>query len=255
MSEQLDHIVSTFVDIANAPSGLTMDDISLQALLICCDAARLAHGVLVELTANGDEYEVTSTRADLARLYDDSGPLLPTAWTVIESGRRSSNRIDFDELPSGETAMVLRLIAAKSMHTYPLRRKGVVVGSLVLFDRGSVPHEDALAVYLQGVADATIAVVEGERRLAKAVDMVSQLSAALESRVLIEQAKGIIAERYSMNQTQAFSWLRSLARNGRSGIREVAARIVQSTFEDRGDSAEGDGAEHTQIERRHGAFL
>ncbi|NBY12904.1 MAG: ANTAR domain-containing protein, partial [Actinobacteria bacterium] len=54
-----------------------------------------------------------------------------------------------------------------------------------------------------------------ERRTAQALELVGQLSNALESRVLIEQAKGVIAERYSMSQPDAFTWLRSLARNER----------------------------------------
>jgi AmiR/NasT family two-component response regulator len=47
--------------------------------------------------------------------------------------------------------------------------------------------------------------------------------------VLIEQAKGVIAERYSMSQPDAFTWLRSLARNERGKLRDVAQRIVMST--------------------------
>jgi len=184
MTAQLQQVVDTFVDITNSQTGLSMDDATLRALLICCDTARLAQGVLIELLPSRDEYVVTATRSDLARLYEDSGPMLDDAWTVIDQGREISRTIDYSNLPTSEVAMTLKLIGAKSIHQFPVKRKAEVIGILVLL---------------------------------------------LESRVLIEQAKGVIAERYSMSQPDAFTWLRSLARNERGKLRDVAQRIVMST--------------------------
>jgi hypothetical protein len=248
VTDQMKQVVETFVDITNSQSGLSLDDATLRALLICCDAARLAQGVIIERMENRDEYVVTATRADLARMYDDSGPMLDSAWTVLEDGRSTSHPIDFTSLPTSEVAMTLRLIGAKSIHQFPIRRKSEVVGVLVLFGRsGNEMAEDA-STYVQGVADATMAVVETERRLTQALELVGQLSKALESRVLIEQAKGIIAERYSMSQHDAFSWLRSLARNERGRLHDVAQRIVASTsapFEPSGVKLNGHMADTT----------
>jgi hypothetical protein len=125
--------------------------------------------------------------------------------------------------------MTLKLIGAKSIHQFPVKRKAEVIGILVLFDRSGGEMNDDLSTYVQGVANAAMAVVETERRTAQALELVGQLSNALESRVLIEQAKGVIAERYSMSQPDAFTWLRSLARNERGKLRDVAQRIVMST--------------------------
>lgn len=229
MNDQLKQVVETFVDIMSPQSGLSLDDATLRALLICCDSARLAQGVIIERLENRDEYIVTATRADLARLYDDSGPMLDSALAVLEEGRSTSHSIDFSSLPTSEAAMTLRLIGAMSIHQFPIRVKTEVIGALVLFGRtGNEMAEDS-STYVQGVVDATMSVVETERRLARALDLVGQLSNALESRVLIEQAKGIISERYSMSQHDAFSWLRSLARNERGRLHDVAHRIVSST--------------------------
>ena len=229
MTAQLQQVVDTFVDITNSQTGLSMDDATLRALLICCDTARLAQGVLIELLPARDEYVVTATRSDLARLYEDSGPMLDDAWTVIDQGREISRTIDYSNLPTSEVAMTLKLIGAKSIHQFPVKRKAEVIGILVLFDRSGGEMNDDLSTYVQGVANAAMAVVETERRTAQALELVGQLSNALESRVLIEQAKGVIAERYSMSQPDAFTWLRSLARNERGKLRDVAQRIVMST--------------------------
>lgn len=237
MATHLQQLVDTFVDITNSQVGLSMDDATLRALLICCDAARLGQGAIIELSSNREEYVVTATRTDIARFFDDSGPMLPEAWSVLESGVQASRHIDYANLPTNEVAMTLRLIGAKAVHHFPIRRRGEVVGVLVLYDRANGVLSEDLVTYIQGVGDAAMAMVDNERRVSQALDLVGQLSGALESRVLIEQAKGVISERYSLNQSEAFAWLRSLARNERGKLRDVAQRIVLSTAGDHLSSA------------------
>lgn len=55
----------------------------------------------------------------------------------------------------------------------------------------------------------------------------AQLMRALESRVVIEQAKGVLAERYALPIDAAFDVLRRSARSNRSSIHELAARVVR----------------------------
>ena len=54
----------------------------------------------------------------------------------------------------------------------------------------------------------------------------TQLARALESRVVIEQAKGVLAERYSLRMDASFDLLRRSARTNRVPIHELAARVV-----------------------------
>ncbi len=55
-----------------------------------------------------------------------------------------------------------------------------------------------------------------------------QLETALESRIVIEQAKGMLAERLQMSPAEAFDVLRLAARSSRRKLRELAAEIVHS---------------------------
>lgn len=229
MVMQLQNVVETFVDIVTTDKGMSHEDISLRALLVCCDTARLANGVLLELTHNGEEFSITATREDLARVFDGNGPMATDTWKALKNGDYATQVLDSRTALDGDATSVFKSLGTARLHYFPVRRHGDVAGLIVLLDRSLHDRDDDFAVYVQGVASAAMAVADGERRLSQAVAMVGQLSTALETRVLLEQAKGVIAERYSMNAGQAFGWLRSLARNERGKLRDVAERIVLST--------------------------
>jgi hypothetical protein len=77
--------------------------------------------------------------------------------------------------------------------------------------------------------EATRALIE---RLVEVTEQLArrctQLQSALDSRVLIEQAKGVLAERYGVSPDDAFVILRSGARHSRMRIHELAAKVVSS---------------------------
>jgi hypothetical protein len=64
-------------------------------------------------------------------------------------------------------------------------------------------------------------------RLAEAEERVAQLEQALESRIVIEQAKGVLAERLAIPVGEAFDILRYAARSHRTKLREIARRVVE----------------------------
>jgi hypothetical protein len=78
---------------------------------------------------------------------------------------------------------------------------------------------------------ATVASLD-TKRLVQLVEQLrthnAQLEHALASRVVIEQAKGILAERYSLDMTAAFELLRRAARTNRVRIHELASSVVTS---------------------------
>jgi AmiR/NasT family two-component response regulator len=76
---------------------------------------------------------------------------------------------------------------------------------------------------------ATISILQ-ERALREARVLAEQLQSALNSRVVIEQAKGVLAERARVNMDDAFHMLRSYARNHSRRLREVAESVIAESL-------------------------
>jgi transcriptional regulator with GAF, ATPase, and Fis domain len=113
-----------------------------------------------------------------------------------------------------------------SAHALPMRLRGSVIGALNLFhlEPGEMRQTDFDSA--QALADvATIAILQ-HRAAHEAQVLNEQLHHALTSRVVIEQAKGIIAERQQLNMDQAFSALRIHARNHSRRLIEVAEAVI-----------------------------
>jgi AmiR/NasT family two-component response regulator len=107
-----------------------------------------------------------------------------------------------------------------------MRLRGTVIGALNLFhvETGEMQAADVEAA--QALADvATIAILQHRATLeAKVVNQ--QLQSALNSRIVIEQAKGMVAERENLNMQQAFSALRNHARNHNLRLVDVAQAVI-----------------------------
>ncbi len=83
----------------------------------------------------------------------------------------------------------------------------------------------------QALADiATIGILQ-ERALSDGHVVTSQLEAALESRVLIEQARGIVAEHHHVSVDDAFTLLRAYARKHNRLLRQTANDIIDGTLD------------------------
>jgi GAF domain-containing protein len=114
----------------------------------------------------------------------------------------------------------------RSVHALPLRLRSETIGGLNLFGRtpGALPSH-ALRVG-QALADvATIGILQ-ERAVRRQEVLAEQLQVALNSRVIIEQAKGMLAERGQIGLPQAFALLRSHARARQQGLSELARDVV-----------------------------
>ncbi len=71
------------------------------------------------------------------------------------------------------------------------------------------------------------ALLRGQK-LAELETQVGQLQGALDSRLIIERAKGILAERYDLSIDQAFALLRESARTSRRPLRQLARDVVET---------------------------
>jgi GAF domain-containing protein len=118
----------------------------------------------------------------------------------------------------------------RSVHALPMRLRGSVIGALNLFhtEPGELLPADVDAA--QAFADvATIAILQ-HRAAAEAQILADQLTHALNSRVVIEQAKGVVAEREGLDMSAAFAALRGHARNHNLRLAEVAADIISGSL-------------------------
>jgi GAF domain-containing protein len=107
-----------------------------------------------------------------------------------------------------------------------MRLRDHVIGALSLFRAEPGPFGPAELRIGQALADvATIGLLH-ERNVRRNETLAEQLQAALNSRVAIEQAKGKLAERLSIDMDQAFSLLRDYARNSSQRLTDVARAFV-----------------------------
>ncbi len=112
------------------------------------------------------------------------------------------------------------------MCAVPLRVRTDVIGALNLFRGSDEPFTDTEMEIAQAMAEmAAIGLIQ-ERALRERSLLAEQLQAALNSRVVIEQAKGMLAEYLTMNVDDAFKLLRNYARDHNRKLSQVASNIV-----------------------------
>jgi GAF domain-containing protein len=113
-----------------------------------------------------------------------------------------------------------------SAHATPLRLRGQVIGTMNLFATSAGALSERDAAVAQALADvATIGILQ-ERLVREGNIVAEQLHGALDSRIVIEQAKGIIAHSLSLDMDAAFGVLRAHARSNNLTIRFVAEEIT-----------------------------
>jgi GAF domain-containing protein len=111
----------------------------------------------------------------------------------------------------------------------PMRLRGQVIGALnLLSDHRAPPIAPEEIPLAQALADvATIAIMQD--RLARSREVLAeQLQTALNSRVLIEQAKGALATRLDVDHDEAFALIRARARGDRRQLADVAEEVIST---------------------------
>ncbi len=114
----------------------------------------------------------------------------------------------------------------QSVHAFPLRLRHQVIGALNLFGTEDTRFEPDEVRLVQALADvATIAILQ-ERTLARTEALTEQLQGALNSRIVIEQAKGALAQMEGVSVDVAFQMLRTRARSTQRRIVAVASELL-----------------------------
>lgn len=114
----------------------------------------------------------------------------------------------------------------RSAQALPLRLRDEVLGAFNLFRAtpGRMDVRDTMAA--QALADAATLGIVHQRAVADTRALADQLQTALDSRIAIEQAKGIVAARAGLGVDEAFSRLRGYARRNGLGLSGVAEDVV-----------------------------
>lgn len=114
----------------------------------------------------------------------------------------------------------------RSVHAIPLRLRGEVIGAIGVFGTDTGRLEDADVHIAQALANvATIGLLQ-ERAIRRGEVVAEQLQSALNSRVVIEQAKGAIAQFRNVSVDDAFLILRAHARRTQRRLGDVATAVL-----------------------------
>ena len=113
-----------------------------------------------------------------------------------------------------------------SVHALPLRLRKQAVGTLTLYHRDPGPLPEPDLALGQALADVATIGILSERAVRRGAEVTAELQAALNSRIVIEQAKGVLAQRGELSMDSAFDRLRRYARRHRLALVAVARQVV-----------------------------
>lgn len=119
----------------------------------------------------------------------------------------------------------------QSVHALPMRLRGQVIGAMNLFcaDQSTLSDDDVAIG--QALCDvATIGLLQ-ERAVRQGEVLAEQLQGALNTRILIEQAKGALAARTDVGVDDAFTLMRGHARRTHRPLRDVAQAVIDGTID------------------------
>lgn len=225
-------LVRTFVDLAdNLVDDFDVVDVLSVLSARCIDVLGVAAaGVMLAAPSGALQVVASSSDAmrtlELFQLQSDEGPCVD----AFRTGEQVVNR-DLAEAGSRWPRFAASATAAgfHSAHSFPMRLRRRALGALNLLRTEPGLLDAAEIVAGQGLADiATIAMIQ--HQVVAGVQMLnSQLSAALNSRIVIEQAKGMISQATHCDMDGAFQRLRHHARNHNLRLAGLAADVVSAT--------------------------
>jgi len=196
--------------------------------LLEVDAAGLLladnHGKRRLVAASTEQVRVV----ELFQIQNDEGPCLDcyrTGQAVIVSDIRADRTAE--RWPRFATAA--QEMGYAGVHAIPMRLRDQVIGTLNLFRTAPDGLQSAVVVAATALVDvATIGILQ-ERAVRHQEVVAGQLQVALNSRVIIEQAKGVLAERLRMTPDEAFVILRRYARDHNHPLTELSGDVIRGT--------------------------
>jgi hypothetical protein len=228
-------LITAFVDLAETLVGDFDTTETLHLLVNRCVEVLHAAAAGVMVTDDHNELRVVATSSDQAQLLAlyqqlrDEGPCL--------DAYRDREPVHCPDLAAMGSrwprfARAAQEAGFSSVHAVPMRLRDEVIGCLNLFGSAADPIDPHEAPRVgQALADiATIAVIQN-RALRDREALVAQLQTALDTRLVIEQAKGIVAAHLGVDLERAFTILRSHARDNRRRLVDLATEVAHGQIQ------------------------
>lgn len=227
-------IINTFVTLADT----LVDDYDVIEFLgvlaeRCVELIEAAEAGILLADERGNLQAIASSSErtrllELFELQNEEGPCLDafrTGETVV------SLDLVNDEARWPRFASTARAAGFSGVVSVPLRLRREVIGALNLLRAGPGPFADSDLALVRALADvATIGLLQ-ERAVSESRTTARRLQIALSSRVLIEQAKGVLAARHDTDIDAAFERLRGYARRHGLKLTDVARAVVENQFD------------------------
>jgi transcriptional regulator with GAF, ATPase, and Fis domain len=228
-------VCRAFVELADtiAP-GFDLDDF-LDGLARNCVSLLEVNGASIVLAAqNGDPGQAAGSQHDLREL---AGLELDLSDGPSIESYRSGLSVRWNAFESAHDGRWRKFVAAArgggylAAHALPMRHGDSRIGALNLLVEKAEGIDSNTAELGQALADvATMAILQ-RRMIHEQEVLVEQLQTALDSRIVIEQAKGILSERLGMSVTEAFGLLRGHARRNRKKLSATAQGVIDGAVE------------------------
>ena len=206
-------------DVVELLSGLTADcarllDVASAGLLLAD-----ARGTLHVVAASSER----TRNLELFQLQRDEGPCLD-CYRRAEPVTAADLRAEAGRWPQFVAAATG--LGFLSVHALPMRLRDSVLGALGLFGTRTGTLVEADLDLAQALAHVASVALVADKAAADRAAVNEQLQTALRSRVVIEQAKGLIAQLGDLDMEQAFDVLRRYSRDHNERLSEVARKLV-----------------------------
>ncbi len=227
MSTALVRLVDTLVADYD-PVELTQELVDTSVELLGADEAGLlladGYGTLQLLASTSEETRLL----ELLQLQSESGPCLQ-AYRTGEQVLIADLEVDTGRWPAFADRAHRK--GFRGVSALPMRLRSERIGALNLFSTGPRSLSAADLQIAQALADIATSGILHARVLADSLTVNEQLSMALNSRVIIEQAKGMLAEYAGLDMGAAFGRLRSYARDNNQRLADIAQAVVDRRTE------------------------
>jgi transcriptional regulator with GAF, ATPase, and Fis domain len=227
-------LADTFVDLADTlVDNYDVSELLNRLVAACVNLFGVTAAGLLLRDQRGSLSVVASSSEEtrlleLFQLQSDQGPCVDCVSSAAQvmSGDLASETTRWPRFVPAALAVGFGSVVA-----VPLRLRNQTVGALNLFDARPVLMAEADQRAAQALADvATIGILQ-HRSLHRSTVLAEQLQHALNSRVVIEQAKGIVAERGDVTMEVAFQTMRTYARNRNLHLSDVAQSVVDGSID------------------------